>query len=639
LTKRWAHSPMVAVGMMVALLTGPVTYAQTDPDEMRPVTVASLTLIGVSEVDESAVRSAMVTESPSRIPFTRKPVYRAADLKADADRIRAFYVARGFPDARVTRMTADVDPEQRTARIEVSIEEGLPRRVGRVEFRGFDALSQRRLDRVRDSATLPTGEPLDLNDLERVRTEAARALRDEGYARATVAWEESPAAARVVDVTFVATPGELARIGPIEITGHEAVNERVIQRLLAFESGEPFRESALEQTAARLRSLELFDFVYVQALRDAATDGQVPVRVTVSERAHRRTDLGVGYGTEEQARVAASWRNVNVGGRGRTVGFESRASALEWGVRSTFVEPYAFSRHLAAGGNAHWWYENEPIYRMRTYGGRATLTWQRDDRDALARRGALTSVGVSVINDYTRYGVSDFALDDAAYRAQLITLGLNPETGEGEGTLFGLRLQLQRSTVTDPLNAQHGVFLSLAAERAGGALPGDFTYTEVIGDARAYRTLRSGLVLAARVRAGGIDGEAGGGVPFFKRYFLGGSTSLRGWGRYDVSPLTESGLPVGGLAIVESSAEVRVPVGESLALVGFVDAGNAWRAPGDIDLSDLRVSVGPGVRYVTPIGPVRVDLGYQLTPIDGLVVRGRPETRRWRIHLSIGQAF
>jgi outer membrane translocation and assembly module TamA len=181
--------------------------------------------------------------------------------------------------------------------------------------------------------------------------------------------------------------------------------------------------------------------------------------------------------------------------------------------------------------------------------------------------------------------------------------------------------------------------MSVALERAGGVLPGDFTYTELVGDMRVYRPLVGGVVLAARGRAGGISSGATAVVPFFKRYFLGGSTSLRGWGRYDVSPLTDSGLPIGGLSLVETSAELRLPVGESLSLVGFVDAGNAWVSPGDIDLGDLRVSIGPGVRYATPVGPVRLDFGYQLTPIEGLVVRGRPEQRQWRVHISIGQAF
>jgi outer membrane translocation and assembly module TamA len=128
-------------------------------------------------------------------------------------------------------------------------------------------------------------------------------------------------------------------------------------------------------------------------------------------------------------------------------------------------------------------------------------------------------------------------------------------------------------------------------------------------------------------------------VPFSRRYFLGGSTSLRGWGRLQVSPLSGSGLPIGGLSMLEWNSELRVAATRSLSLVAFVDAGNVWARSWQIEPGDLRVAAGPGVRYRTPIGPVRADFGYQLTPIEGLLVDGEPEKRRWRVHFSIGQAF
>jgi outer membrane protein insertion porin family/translocation and assembly module TamA len=127
-------------------------------------------------------------------------------------------------------------------------------------------------------------------------------------------------------------------------------------------------------------------------------------------------------------------------------------------------------------------------------------------------------------------------------------------------------------------------------------------------------------------------------VPFYRRYWLGGAQSLRGWGRFEIAPLYQ-GQPVGGHTMVESSAEVRVPIFGNLSAVLFGDAGNVWNNAWDFNLNDLRYDVGPGLRYMTPIGPVRVDLGYQLNPIPGLLVNGKPETRHYRFHFSIGQAF
>jgi outer membrane translocation and assembly module TamA len=130
-------------------------------------------------------------------------------------------------------------------------------------------------------------------------------------------------------------------------------------------------------------------------------------------------------------------------------------------------------------------------------------------------------------------------------------------------------------------------------------------------------------------------------VPFSKRYFLGGSSSLRGWSRFQVSPLDPDGLPVGGLSLLDMSAEARIPLPATrpIGLVVFVDAGNVWRDGWTADVSDLRWSAGLGLRYLTPIGALRLDVARQLTPIAGLVIDGKPSTRRWRLHFNLGHSF
>ena len=91
--------------------------------------------------------------------------------------------------------------------------------------------------------------------------------------------------------------------------------------------------------------------------------------------------------------------------------------------------------------------------------------------------------------------------------------------------------------------------------------------------------------------------------------------------------------------MLDGSTELPMPLWGKLSGVAFLDYVNVWLTPWDVDLSDLRYAVGPGFRYLTPVGPVRVDLGYQLTPIEGLLVNGEPEKRHFRLHFSIGQAF
>jgi outer membrane translocation and assembly module TamA len=148
------------------------------------------------------------------------------------------------------------------------------------------------------------------------------------------------------------------------------------------------------------------------------------------------------------------------------------------------------------------------------------------------------------------------------------------------------------------------------------------------------------FVWANRVQIGTIDPLAGeAGVPFFKRYFLGGATSIRGWGRFEVSPLSGFGLPIGGFSMLQGSSEVRLPLAGKLGGAAFLDYGNVGAESGKFTGQGLRYAIGPGLRYLTPVGPARIDFGYQLNRIPNLRVNGVPEARQWRVHFSIGQAF
>jgi outer membrane translocation and assembly module TamA len=190
------------------------------------------------------------------------------------------------------------------------------------------------------------------------------------------------------------------------------------------------------------------------------------------------------------------------------------------------------------------------------------------------------------------------------------------------------------------LDATRGYVATLHLEQAGRWLGGDFDYFELTAEGRYYHTIGSRVVVALRARAGSIDASGREGiVPFFKRYFLGGATSLRGWGRFEVSPLGGDGEPIGGQAFANFSTEVRFPLAGKLSAVLFLDGGNVWTDAWDFNLNDLRYDIGPGLRYNTPIGPFRIDLGYQLNPIPWLIINGQEQERPLRVHFSIGQAF
>jgi outer membrane protein assembly factor BamA len=354
--------------------------------------------------------------------------------------------------------------------------------------------------------------------------------------------------------------------------------------------------------------------------------------VTVAEGKHQRVNFGVGYGTEEKARVDAEYHDVNFLGGARLAGVHARWSSLDRGLRLDFNQPYFFAPHFSLGGEGQQWYTYTPAYRSVVTGGKMTLTHQDSPK---------TSWSVSLTSERDNSSVAPNVLEDLTLRTNLIALGLNPITGQQSGTLNAFGFDLQHSTADSILDAHHGYQVAFHTEEAGRLVPGTFNYYAISADGRHYLPIGDRVVIASRVQLGNLHpvGNEQTNVPFSKRYFLGGATSIRGWGRYEISPLSDSGLPIGGDSMFAFSEELRTPLRGKLGAVAFLDAGNVWADSWGIRLGDLRYAVGPGLRYQTPIGPIRFDVGYQLNPIPGLLVNGQPQARRLRLHFSIGQAF
>jgi outer membrane protein assembly complex protein YaeT len=619
-----------------------VTAAGCREEGKGGVSVDDLTFHGVQAVSESQIKSVLATGENAFLPWGEKRYFSRDQFEADLKRIQAFYADRGYPDARVESFDLKLNPEQTEVKIDIFIDEGAPVVTERVNLEGFDALPDQREQALIGRLPLQAGAPLDRALLQASRETALDALREHGYPYATVRLTEDPGSAdKLKVITLRAEPGTLAHFGPVEIAGNSSVDDQVVQRQLWFRPGQLFQQSKLRESQRRLYALELFQFVNVEPVGLENQAAELPTRVTVVEGKHRRVNFSLGYGSEEKARAEIDWRHVNFFGGARTAGVHARYSSLDRGVRLTLNQPYVFSpRHsIALSGQA--WYSDEPAFELTTTGARATFTRQFGRMgDRVLGRRPTTTAALTYMNEWEDYTISEEARNDPTFRDELIALGLDPETGRGTGRLSAISLDGAHNTTGNLLNATHGYMVTLHLEQAGRWLGGDYDYNELTAEARYYRTVGSRLVLAVRGQAGAID-PAGGDtlVPFFKRYFLGGATNLRGWGRFEVSPLGGDGEPIGGHSFAIFSTEARVPVARNISVVLFLDGGNVWSDSWDFNLNDLRYDAGSGLRYNTPVGPFRIDLAYQLNPISGLIINGEEEQRHWRVHFSIGQAF
>ena len=631
----------IRAAIVLVLLTGVVACK-----EDTGVRVSSFTFKGNKAVKTGQLKSVLATAASSKLPWGPKRYFSREQFEADLKRIVAFYTDRGYPDARVTSFDATLNEKQDAVAITINISEGEPITVERIDLTGFDPLPEDHRRTLDTKMPLKVGAPFDRALLQASREAALDELRDHGHPYASVRVAESPGSAERTRVVLLrADAGPIAEVGEISVSGNTAVSENVVRRQLTFKPGELFRQSRLQESQRRLYGLELFQFANIEPVGVEAKPVIVPVRVTVTKSNHKKVNFGVGYGTEEKARTEIDWRHVNAFGGAQTVGVLARYSGLDRGVRVNYKEPYIFSPRWSLGVSGQMWQAREPAYDLDTTGGRVTFTRQfaRGGGAMLATRPTM-AFSVTYANEWESYTVDEDILNDVSLRDELIALGLDPTArGEKSGQRGAVSLDFSRNSTDNLLDAKRGYLASVHLEQAAPWLGGTFDYREVTAEGRLYRKLGNLAVLAGQARFGNITatGDPTTRVPFYKRYFLGGSTNLRGWGRFEVAPLSEGGLPIGGTRYANASLEIRAPIWGNLSGVAFLDAGTVWADP-DRQIGDhigWRYDVGPGLRYKTPIGPLRIDIGYQLNPIPGLFEATGEKQRRYRFHFSLGQAF
>jgi translocation and assembly module TamA len=489
--------------------------------------------------------------------------------------------------------------------------------VDAVRLEGFDVLPQDERDGLRDELPLRAGATL-TDEIEKSAGErAVEVLQNHGHPYAQVGIAREAIDAERATVVMRAEPGTIGFFGPIDIAGNQNVDDRVIRRRLAYAPGDLFRRHAIERTQHRIGALGLFKSVEIRARDIDNQPAVVPTVITVEEGTPWQWNLGLGYAAGDRLGVDARISHLNVFGSAERVDLEGRLSRIERAAEAAFTQNDTWHPALSMSLQARHREIDERSFFVMSRGGQAAFGWQWTE--------AFSTTG--------SYAV--------ALERSDVDAALEPLLGLQDGMLSAWSLDLDHRQLSEERVLRT---LSLHVEQAGGWMPGTFNYFSVGGDARHYRgAFNDRLVFASRLRVATIDPigalDNDDNIPLLKRFFLGGSNEMRGWGTYELSPLSASGEPVGGKTVLTATAEARVVIFKRLRGAVFVEAGNVWQDPWTLRLRDLRYDAGPGLRLDTPFGLIRFDFGYQLRPLPGLRLDGRPQTSRWRVNFGIGEAF
>jgi outer membrane protein insertion porin family len=642
----------------------------------RVYRVQSLVIGGAQALSEVVLRQRIAIETGE--PFV------PSTLAAGIVSVTQLYQNSGFPSARVDQALVDVSAPSLSPEVEGAIEirlrvsEGTRATLSAITFEGVQALDESAL---RSALTIAPGQPFSSAAVVASREAVLRRYLDEGYRQAQIEAQlaTGPAPGDLA-VTFVLVEGRQTIVDRILVVGNVRTSEDTIRRELRIATGQPFGLSRVFESQRRLTALGLFRSVRIADVGQADVAAH-DVVVTVEEAPVTTVGYGAGLQGGQRLRTVSDSGAVeenfefaargfieagrrNLWGKNRTLGLFLRASVRprdypgdperdgtglalnEYRVLGTWREPRAFldSANLDIAAFVEQAIRSSFSFRRQ----QARVDWSR------------------LFGEHTtfiaRYGIG---------RTELFDARIDPEDELNVDRLFpqvrisSVTNSVLRDTRDDPLDPGRGTFVAVDGELAGRAIGSEVGFAKTLLQGFVYRRLPGArrVVVAGGARLGlarglprelvrlGDDGQPLSGpdgapltdlvtdLPAAERFFAGGDNTVRGFAQDrlgEPATLDRNGLPTGGNALVIFNTEVRVPVWRGLIAAAFVDAGNVFLRVSNLDLAEIRGAAGFGVRYLSPIGPIRVDLGFKLSPMT--FANGTKESRT-ALHITVGQAF
>lgn len=587
-------------------------------DEAGRVRITRILVEGNAHVSDGRVRKVMKSK---RWHWFRSGKYQHTVLAEDADRVAAFYRSRGFQDAVVTSVTS-LDGTGRRMTITMLVDEGPLYQIETVTLAGNVLFPERE---IRKGLTLAPGAAFTLEGLQADTRAIQGFYFDRGYIFAQVSPEPAinPETHRV-KAAFRIEERELGYIDRIDVRGNLRTKDVVIRRELRVRPGEAFNGIKLRRSRERLMNLGYFEEVDFETAPGAEPTHQDLI-VNVKEQKTGQFSFGGGFssvdrllGFVELEQRNFDWRNwPTLTGAGQDARARVEIGTVRRNYELSFTEPWWFGKPVSFGFDLF----SRSILQNRSLG----FGVDEEHRGGDLRFG----------HEFT-----DTIRGDASYRLERVKISDIPEEAsadlraeEGTNTISAVGTALSYDTRDNRFEPSRGMTFSVGGDVAGSFLGGDRDFYRLAASSGFYVPHMKHFVLEWRTRTGVVDAYGDSSeVPIFERYFGGGAGTIRGFRERRVGPLDErSNDPIGGETLLVSNVDWVFPIVQNLKGSVFFDVGNVWRRVDDYAES-FEAGTGVGVRIKTPIGPVRLDLGFPLTQV-------RDEKKKLRFHFNVSRGF
>lgn len=617
-------------------------------EEGEEVAVRSIRFVGNRQVSSSDLRSAMET---SQLGFFSRIFGNASfsneAFENDVTAIQAYYYDKGYLAVSVGTPRVELSPDRRFIDITIPVDEGPRFRVGRIEVSEVDGEGAE-VEPLVPEQELVEGVGVGSGDwFSRTRIaeglqELTRRYRDEGYAYANLEPEtDVDSERRIVDLNVNIERGPVVYIERINISGNTKTRDRVIRREMMLLEGMRYHQSLLERSRMNIMALTYFERVDFSQEEGSAPD-RIIINVEVAERATGTFQVGAGFSSLEQFVLQAQINQQNLFGRGQSLSLALQVSAIRQNIQLSFYEPWFLQSQWGMSVDLTYLKaENAAFSQQQTAVGLAFghPIYDRRLRFSFGYRLEYADIGASNRNFA---GVNQAQAFNAFQQSSL-------SNRFASGFTSSVRLTLTWDSRDNRMSPTNGFFSSYSAQVADRILGSENTFIQQDFFFRFYKRLwRSPLILRGNLELGLITSRLARGVPIYKRYYLGGIYTVRGYPYFSLGPSAliprspdpnadtgTVGIPLGGNLQAFYQLELEFVILESAGIRGvvFTDGGNAWnleraisQAPerdddaysiSEVDLFRIRTSVGFGFRWISPMGPLRFEWGIPLARRSG----------------------
>jgi len=588
-------------------------------NEGQVAKIRSINIVGSQVFEEKVLLEQFGLRTPGWLTwYTKADQYSKQKLSADLEALRSFYQDRGYVDFAIESTQVSITPDKSDIYITINITEGEKYTLSDVKLDGQMLVPREELQKL---VRVKPGEVFSRQRINETTKAISDRLGNDGYAFANAsAIPQIDRTARAVAITFVVDPGRRVYVRRVNVAGNTKTRDEVVRREMRQLEGAYYDNSKIQLSKTRIDRTQYFKDVSVETVPVAESPDQVDVNFTVEEKPTGALLFGAGFSSVDKFVVSGSVSQANVFGSGKFISLAVNSGKVNRTYALSYLNPYFTVDGLAQGFDIYSRQVDATslavgAYKTDSLGGGLKFSYPVSESDSVSFGFAGENVQLTLPDNAPNAYKAFAAIFGNKYTYGYATLGWGREGRDSA------------------LMPTRGSLTRVAGEVAGG----DLQYYRLNVNEQWYYPLSRSLTLSLMADLGYVHGMGNKVVPFFKNFYAGGATSVRGYRSFSLGQQDVDGNVLGGTRKLVGSVEVLFPMpgaqtDKSLRLSTFLDAGQVFGANQKVDFGELRYSAGIGLYWTSPFGPLRLSLAQPINAKSGF-------DRIERLQFTFGTAF